>query len=105
MSRLRVLAIAIAACLLAACSSGPDVPARDSCNALQAWVSEGEPVARLPEVLGTMADGVDASDEQSIKDAYARLAADVQGAPEAAGQAAGEFLETCRDLGWDLPEG
>lgn len=105
MNRPRVVAIASAACLLAACSSGADAPARDSCNALQAWVSEGEPVARLPEVLGSMGDDVDASDEQSIKDAYARLVADVQGEPEAAGQAAGEFLETCRDLGWDLPEG
>lgn len=105
MIRRRVVVIASVAFLIAACSSGPDAPAQDSCNALQAWVSEGEPVGRLPGVLETMADGVDASDEQSIKDAYGRLLAGVQDAPEAPQLAANDFLQICRALGWDLAEG
>ena len=104
MIRLRVVVI-VAALLLGACSSASDAPARDSCNALQACVSGGEPVARLPEVLNRMADDVDASGEQSIKDAYARLLTGAQDSPEAPEQAANDFLETCRDLGWELPEG
>ena len=101
----RALAVVGGLLALGACSAGPDAPARDACNAVQAWVAEGHPADRLAVVVEAAQDAAGSSTTAPVQDAVAGLGAAAADGPVAAAEAAQGTLATCRTVGWEPAEG
>lgn len=96
-----VLVAAVAALLVAGCSSGGKVDSTESvCDDFAAHAKAGLPAADRADVVASIGEVVDNA-AQGVRDAFSALQRTATESDGAYRIAAGGFAQACVDAGWD----